>query len=286
MKNIFFLLLLTITVFFTRACNKEKSEKKTNTVTEVSAGGGTLIRSSGVRFVITNTYFDNYRQIKKETPDTVLKGSKAAKFLVLFSDDLLEAKDIKSITAYGPDNYRMDFLMQPYSRKNLNGYTDGETLWFQAYDVEGFLKEGKYSIEVEYQNGKKISFEKIFKGKLSLLKKYLITKSQFSPTGNLKPDDLVKLKLKWNLIQGIDAFYCTRLKENLPNTTFTKNLVSFDNIFAGIPGESGKNKTEFAIEADLKSETRYVWFTEVLDSNVLEKVNMAIFMPFQYFKTP
>ena len=59
-----------------------------------------------------------------------------------------------------------------------------------------------------------------------------------------------------------------------------------DNIFGYGEGNlenSGLNKEQVVISRPLDQNFQYAWFTEILDSNNLNDINIAIFQPTQFF---
>jgi len=148
------------------------------------------------------------------------------------------------------------------------------------YDTQGFLKEGQYQITVTRNNGKVLQMSKTLKFNRALLEAYLKTPKTFVPQGNVVPD-ATGLLLQWLTITGMDAYYCSRVQQ--VGKDFATGNVHFDNIFLR-GGRAGFNQKEIRVTAPLEKDKSYVWFTEILDSNRLREVNMAIFLEFQFFQ--
>ncbi len=237
-------------------------------------------------FVVCNTYWGNIAQIQQDEPETVLQQPESGKLLIMFLYDTPAIDTIESITAYGPNEYKKNFALQPYTRQNLNGYSTGSDsyLSFMFYDTDGFLEDGEYTIDIEYTDGFVSSITKTLNFDRELLDTYLEMQKDFSPAGNvaLNADDTVVLE--WPMPETGQYFAVTRLKEYVPNDPFYQNILYWDNIFYR-QGNAGLGRSSMQIPADLiEPGVQYTWFTEILDSNKLEDVNTAIFCPFQYFQ--
>jgi hypothetical protein len=96
--------------------------------------------------------------------------------------------------------------------------------------------------------------------------------------------------LKWTVLKGVDAYYMTRLGTNRgPDGKRTRSHWIFeDTIFGdgtGNPRNTGLNKGSLHIKQSLNADTPYYWFAEILDSNDFNKINIAIFLQTQHFRT-
>ncbi len=275
-------IFLIFIMLFTFSCAKKNQSKKQdeqnlNKSNEPEMG----------QIIVCNVYFEDFHRLKEQNQP------KSGEFSVIFYPDLPDRSKIKSIIVDGPNNYQ--FKMNAYKEVNMqdmNGYIlrpDG-FFWFRAIDTKGFLKNGKYTITVTYKSGKKTSMSRILNDDGTLLKKFLNTKISFSPTGTLKEKNtpLNKIKLKWTILSGMDAYYCTRLAKIGPKDYIIKNLsrtpIIFDNIFFSNYPKSGLNKREIEAEVKLKPNQKYIWFTEIVDNNNLMDVNMCIIQKMQFFE--
>ncbi len=241
-------------------------------------------------YVLTDAYLESVEEWKKRYPDTRYKQAEHAKAAVFFYyPNIPNLNSIEYIRLKGPGNYRIDFNVNtPYNRVNLNGYVeDGRVLWLQAYDVSGFLKEGKYVFEIKYKSGKTFNESKYFRPNRELLNRYKASKRTYSPVGEIRGEELGNpFALKWSIISGLPAFYCVRLAKFYEGMSFARSgdLIYFDNIFFSEPGVSGLNKSYVNIHLHLDRDTLYTWFVEIVDSNEFPKVNMVIYQKFQYFR--
>jgi hypothetical protein len=238
--------------------------------------------------VITNCYFDGLDDFLKDYPNSRVKSKEVAKFMLIFTKPLPYLEDIKEIVIKGPQNYKKYIdIKTEYTRENLNGYLYlPYTLIFQYYDVDSFLKNGKYSITIVYKSGKSYSVSKDITYNSALVNNYKAMKLKFSPNGNLLYSNYKnKIKFKWSKIFYYEYFYCFRLAEykNPMSWLSGENVVYFDNIFAKADDIYGLNKKEILVNIDYKKNVKYTWFVEITDSNILSKVNMVIYKPFQYF---
>lgn len=227
-----------------------------------------------------------------------------SKFVVLF-DKMFGAAgtdNIERMYAEGPDGYRFEIMNQAFTGANGNGYIEeaghNDYRWFMAFDRSGFLKDGEYTVTVEYKNGEKSQMSRTLRYDDSILSSYLANgdKIGFSPatadSSAAEPVDASEnpLEIKWttlNSLGGPDAYYCLRVAENRGSGWDNANLVVFDNIFdaSKATATAGLNKASFSVEALLKPADRYLWFTEICDSNHYRDINICIFQPFQEFTT-
>ena len=229
------------------------------------------------------------------------------KFLIAFypTSGVPTPELIDSITAYGPDGYKIDFAVnQKHDAKNKNGYIYDpvpDAYWYMVNLDSGFMKEGEYKIEVKCKNGDVVSASRIQKNAPSdafvaaYLKNKKILNSSYSPsqTKKLKPGTPLKdIKVTWTTkeMASLYAYYIFRLSEGKKISDFdTQKLVWWDNIFRQrLTGRTnaGLEKGEVIIEAELKPKTSYVYFVEMTDSNIMGDTNICIFQPHQIFVTP
>ncbi|THB64506.1 MAG: hypothetical protein D6B26_04850, partial [Spirochaetaceae bacterium] len=159
----------------------------------------------------------------------------------------------------------------------------GNYIMYQAYDTRGFLENGEYRLEVVYKNGQVSSKSKVLASDLSIVEKYLSMNKEFQPVGETAIDFNEPTRLKWSMPQGGQYYAVTRLKHFIPNEPFYENILYWNNAFY-MRGDAGLMMSELEIPRGIiKPDTKYVWFTEILDSNHLPEVNTAIFLPFQTF---
>ncbi|MBW2322136.1 MAG: hypothetical protein JRF41_01210, partial [Deltaproteobacteria bacterium] len=235
--------------------------------------------------VVCNVYWEDFKAMNLPYP-------RVSKFVVTFgsavSPDLME-----SISVKGPDGYTYDINLERYTTKNLNGYVGtGNGIWFMGYDRRGFLKDGRYDITLKYKSGRITRKGRVMKYSSEILDAYLKIKPEFSPTGHLPAGaDLSGITLKWTVAPGIKAHYMTRIGTNRGSgNNWTKNFgwIFQDTIFGygtGNPYNRGINKGELKVDKTLKPGQWYLWFTEILDSDDFNKINIAIFCKYQYLIT-
>lgn len=234
--------------------------------------------------VACNVYWEDYKY-------TSLKAPEAAKFVVTFdTDQRVDVSLIDSIVANGPDGYYEEFSITPFTLQNVSGYVDevdNNFIWFQTYDGKGFLKNGKYTITLKYKSGKTSKKSRILNYTDELLRKYQNAKLTFSPKGQLSQSSINKLHLRWTVIPETEAYYATRLMKLVPEDPSSVIVpIMFDNIFGqgeGNQENTGLNKEHASVSTMLDPKLQYVWFTEILDSNNLNEINIAIFQPAQFF---
>jgi hypothetical protein len=229
-----------------------------------------------------------------------------SKFVVLF-DKMFGAASTDSIERVyveGPDGYRLEIRNQPYTGQNGNGYIEearyNDYRWFMAFDRSGFLKDGEYTVTVEYKNGEESQMSRALRYDDSILSSYLANRDKivFSPTTVGEPAvepvavDATQspLEIKWTTLDrldGPDAYYCLRVAEDRGGGWDNANIVVFDNIFDASEGTptAGLNKASFSVEGLLKPNSKYIWFTEICDSNHYRDINICIFQPLQEFAT-
>ena len=235
--------------------------------------------------VVCNVYGEDFRTMNLPSP-------RVSKFVVTFGSaadpDLME-----SIRVNGPYGYTYDISLKPYTNITLNGYlgTRGG-IWFMGYERRGLLKDGRYDITLTYKSGRVTKKGRVLKYSSEILDAYLKIRPEFSPTGGLQADtDLSDITLRWTVVPGIKAHYMTRIGTNLGsrnNWTRDFGWVFQDTIFGygtGNPFNRGTNKGEVKVTTTLKPGKQYLWFTELLDSNDFNKINIAIFCKYQYLFT-
>jgi hypothetical protein len=236
--------------------------------------------------VVCNIYWEDYKYVD-------LPGPRLSKFVVTFNSFRpVDTEAIESLSVKGPENYTYKIDIVPYNRKNLNGFIETPgTTWFMAFDRRGFLKNGPYTITLKYRGGKVSRKSRVLNYTDTILNVYLKTKLSFSPTGRLPDSDrLDGITLRWTVLPKVKAYYETRLgKYPLTESSGTSSGWVFqDSIFGygtGNPTNTGLNKGNVRVGKTLQPDTGYLWFTEILDSNNFNQINIAIFESYQYFRT-
>lgn len=211
---------------------------------------------------------------------------------------------IESIRAKGPDGYEQEIANQTFTAANCNGHIFDRTTnshWYMLNLATGFMKEGKYTIEVTGKDGvvRTMSrFQKDAPGQ-ALVTAYRQAEkdihNSFQPAdGSQLPvgSPLKDLQITWTPLSeltGQDAYYILRLSEGRNAREFdTQNLAWWDNIFLQrftLDPKAGLNRTGVTISSELKPDTAYCHFTEITDSNAMGDTNMCIFQPHQTFRT-
>ena len=235
--------------------------------------------------VVCNVYWEDYRAVNLPNP-------LVSKFVVTF-DSAADPGLIESITIKGPSGYTYDMNIAPYNHRTLNGYIgSGRSIWFMGFDRNGFLKNGRYDITLKYKSGRVSQKGRVLDYSDDLLNAYLKIKPEFSPTGNLSDDaNLRNITLKWTVVPGIEANYMTRIGTNRNDQKYWGKIFGWvfqDSIFGygtGNPNNTGLNKSELKVGTRLRPGKWYLWFTEILDSNDFNQINIAIFLKYQYFVT-
>lgn len=237
--------------------------------------------------VATDVYWDF-----GDRPDLEL-----GKFVVTFAQppDSFCATSIESAFVTGPDGYRFELdPTEPLDLENLNGYVDDHfihAVWLMGFDRRGFLREGDYTITVRFKDGVVRRQVNRFSPRRDLLDAYLQRRDaiSFSPSGALvratSPDPL-----RWTTMAelgGPSAYYSVRLSRPLDGFLDPHNLIFWDAIFYQSylrPDAGLDNGTQSLAPLMIHPNKRYAWFVEILDSNRLQDLNMAIFQPAQFFK--
>lgn len=226
------------------------------------------------------------------------------KFLISFlaTEGEFTPELIENITAYGPDDYRVEFNNQIFTPENRNGHIYDKTMnsyWYMVNLDSGFMKEGEYTIEVKCKNGdvktksrfqKNAPSEAIVSGYLENREKLY---NSFSPSKKVSIHTPLKnVKVKWSTLKelsNLDTFSIFRVSEGGSGMEFdVQKLIAWDNIFVERyeNENAGLNRGEVVIREELKSNTSYVYFTEITDSNIMGETNICIFQPYQVFSTP
>lgn len=210
---------------------------------------------------------------------------------------------IQSITAYGPDGYKVVIENQEFTPYNRNGWIYDRTTnahWYMVNLATGFLHEGNYTIEVKRRDGRTISHSRrqnngpsrqLVAGYKQLRER---AAASFGPgkARELSPGaSLRQVPVTWSSLKtlgDIDAYYIFRLSEGRSGKDFNiQKLVWWDNIFVqrlGIP-QAGLNRDRVVLGNELSPNTPYVYFVEITDSNAMGDTNICIFQPHQTFST-
>ena len=236
--------------------------------------------------VVCNVYWENYKYVH-------LPGPRLSKFVVTFqANHSPDPSAMESLSVEGPGNYAHTINITPYSQSNLNGYIETPgSIWFMAFDRSGFLKNGTYTITLKYRDSKVSTKSRVLNYTGDILDAYLRTRKSFSPSNRLDSTiPLDRVILKWTVLEGLEAYYMTRLGEYplRKSTRTSSNWLFQDTVFGygtGNPHNTGLNKGQVLVNKTLQPNTGYLWFTEILDSNDFNRINIAIFQFYQYFKT-
>lgn len=232
--------------------------------------------------VACNVYWHDYQYTRLNAPE-------AAKFVITFAtNQRVDVALIDSISVNGPEGYSHTFQIQPFSLHNLSGYVDevaNNVTWFQTYDAHGFLANGTYTIALKYKSGKTSIRSRTLNYSAELLTHNKQAQPTFVPYGQLARRQINSITLEWDLIPKIDAYYSARLMQHDPTDPASAIVpIMFDNIFAVDSAiNNGLNRYQAVVPNHLDPHTMYVWFTEILDSNRLDQINIAIFQPAQFF---
>ncbi|MFW9865499.1 MAG: DUF362 domain-containing protein [Candidatus Thorarchaeota archaeon] len=208
---------------------------------------------------------------------------------------------IEKITVEGPKGYQFQFKNQLFNFENGNGYIidnyNRQMIYYQAYDRNGFIEDGKYKIIVDYWNGESREKSRILQSNNQLLKSYLEIKDKLKFTFEEKPkymgDPRIFVQPKWttlNTLGGFDAYYALYVSKGRSDYINYHDLTHFDDIYTNsiLMPSYGLNKSSALVNTrwrPLKSNSEYTWLTEISDSNMYENINMTIYQPIQTFKT-
>ena len=254
-------------------------------LTSCSSPSKSLSHEPAIKHIVAcNVYWEDYRY-------TSLPTAEAGKFVVTFdTDQRVDVELIESITVNGPNGYFNQFEIQPFDIQNLSGYVDeveNNFIWFQTYDKNGFLINGEYTITLKYKSNKQSQKSRVLNYTPGLLESYKNIHSEFTPSGSLPKTINSEVELTWTVLPDKEAYYATRLMAYTPEEPSAMIIPKFfDNIFGYGDGNSentGLNKESVTIPLALDVDSRYLWFTEILDSNKLDEINIAIFEPAQFF---
>ncbi|WP_017586001.1 hypothetical protein [Nocardiopsis ganjiahuensis] len=212
---------------------------------------------------------------------------------------------VHSITARGPDGYRVEFTNQLFTPADTDGYIYDRTLdyyWYMVNLPTGFLPGGVYTIEVMGTDGsvQSRSRHQDITASRSMVEHYTARRDElvasFRPAAREELASVPvggELECSWqtlNRSRGPDAYYIYRLSTGGSAREFdTQNLTWWDNIFVERMrgrADAGLNRSSVRVEADLAAGTPYSYFVEVTDANVQSETNICVFQPHQYFRTP
>jgi hypothetical protein len=169
-----------------------------------------------------------------ETPGT---PKEQQKFLVAFypTGGAPLPELVQSITAFGPNGYRVEIANQTFTGVNKNGHIYDRTTnshWYMVNLDIGFMEPGEYTIEVLKKDGGIVSKSRIQKDEPSraLVASYLKNRGRiyesFSPGqgATLKPEvSRDKLEIAWSSLKTLadqDAYYIFRLSQGTNGKEF------------------------------------------------------------------
>jgi hypothetical protein len=220
-------------------------------------------------------------------------------FAIAAMKDEFHPSCVKKIIVHGPGNLETEITNQFFTQEFANGYiydASGGNYWYMKNMRNGFLEPGEYRIEVTFWNGEvsTVSHTQERGPCDELLEAYLENKErmEYYPSAALDSGtDLSRVECRWSSLKdlaGMDAYYIFRLSAVEAWWTFIQNLVFRDSPFFErfIDPDVGLNESSILIERTLQPDTVYAWWTEICDSNKIDKINLCIFQPIQTFRTP
>jgi uncharacterized protein (DUF362 family) len=246
--------------------------------------------------VVSQLYFDS-------SDDSIDFPRKQAKFEVLFFGLVGEKNTnaIKNIDVNGPNGYKFSFKNQAFDFQNGNGYIvdsyNRKAVRYLAFDRNGFLEDGKYTITVDYWNGETRTKARMLKSNTKLLKNYLNLREKIIYNAREVPkymeDPKIYADITWttlNDLGGVNAYYPNYLSQGKTDYVNLHDLTHFDDIYQNrlLMPYYGLNKNTALVNTrwkPLKSNIDYTWLVEICDSNKPSNINMTIYQPHQYFKT-
>jgi uncharacterized protein (DUF362 family) len=246
--------------------------------------------------VVSQLYHDN-------SDDSNEFPKKQAKFEIYFFGLVGEKNTnaIKNVVVEGPNRYKFQFKNQLFDFQNGNGYIvdnyNRQVVRYLAFDRNGFLEDGKYTITVAYWNGETRSKSRILKSNTKLLSNYLKLKEKITYSAKEVSKYMGDLKVyadtTWKTLNdfgGENAFYANYLSQGRTDFVNLHDLTHIDNIYQNrlLMPLYGLNKNTALVNTrwkPLKSNTEYTWFVEMCDSNKHGDINITIYQPHQHFKT-
>ncbi|SHN47447.1 hypothetical protein [Cryptosporangium aurantiacum] len=210
---------------------------------------------------------------------------------------------IDTITAYGPNGYRVEIANQPFTPKNRNGHIYDRTTdshWYMLNLATGFMEAGEYRIEVTPKDGgapvvasrvQQAGPTEALVGAYENHRKEIY--DSFTPgQGDVLDADAPRqgVDVRWSplsTLSGQDAYYIFRLARGASIAEFdTQNLHWWDNIFIQRVTDptAGLNRETVTVTAPLEPGAPYVYFTEITDSNAMGDTNICVFQPHQSFR--
>ncbi|MFW9894370.1 MAG: DUF362 domain-containing protein [Candidatus Thorarchaeota archaeon] len=208
---------------------------------------------------------------------------------------------IKNIFIEGPNGYEFNFKNQSFNFQNGNGYIvdnyNRQVIRYLAYDRNGFLEDGRYSITVDYWNAESRTNSRILKSNIKLLNSYLKLKEklvfQALEVPKYMGDPKIYVDMLWttlNDLGGENAFYTTYFSKGRTSSVNFHDLTHFDNTYQNrllmpLYGFNKKSALANTRWRPLEPDTEYTWMVEICDSNKHSDINLTIHQPIQFFKT-
>jgi hypothetical protein len=208
----------------------------------------------------------------------------------IFMDRSINPAEIDTLRVFGPNGFVFDFINQPFAG-TINGYLSNDrepVLWYQAFRP-GTLEDGRYMLEVVFKDGGRGAHSRELVSNFALRDFYLSHRDQMSyrPNGGTSPAD--GTSLNWSTLHdlgGPDAYYIGWVSSGTGEAV-DGNTVRGENIFldaltdpnAGLNTKSSQQGSA----SDPLTTGPQTWQVEILDSNLLDQINMIVFTPGQHF---
>lgn len=224
-----------------------------------------------------------------------VREDRMSKIIVQFEGGDLSPRieDVESVHVRGPSGYNLEIAVHEMfdHKTSMNGFkidrwTGG--LAFERY-LQGFLENGEYTVEVRFRNGHVATRSRTLHYDDRLVTAYLEnrTRIQLAPGATTGVEGDGRVSFSWTTLAslgGPDAFYCLRVCEGFSwpfldpdKTVYTGEALE--------PGAQSSGLNLGVVRVPLNPASSYTWFTEILDSNRLEEINVAILMPSVRFTT-
>lgn len=214
-------------------------------------------------------------------------GNEISKFVVRFSDPTINFRHIESIRIEGPDGYAFDIAVRRiFDPNRKNGFLidlESGRFWYMAFDERQFVPEGDYTAVVHYIDGRIARRSRALRRNRPMLQAYLQRRGEmnYQPRGSVTTNDLGAVEFRWPTLTslgGPDAFYSLWVSAGHTEWADLRLTVFSEDIYHREP-DYGRNESTRLVSLKPGPHT---WFTEILDSNRLDDINLVIFQPSQW----
>jgi hypothetical protein len=208
----------------------------------------------------------------------------------IFMDRNIDPAQIDTLRVFGPNGFVFDFINEPFGDKP-NGYLSNErqpVLWYQAIQLTT-LEDGRYTLQVDFKDGGRGVRARDLVSNFALRDFYLSHKGEMTYRPNDGTSSVDGTTLNWSTLHdlgGPDAYYISWISsgtgEAIDGNTARGDSIFVDALTNSKAGFNVGSSTQGSAMDPLPPGPQ-TWQIEILDSNLLDGINMIVFTPGQHF---